>query len=455
MQASTVNVQMKTLMLAFVFFLALSQVVMAQAPGAPAAAASRSGLSLYVKVQLDKSVKLSCLKPGDVTEGSLARDVYSADRKVFAAGSHIRLTVDHLERKRRTASNRWPWVVKVFLPRHETLPSFKNAAISLSDGSESRLQVSVISAGFRTDVQHRAPHHKRDKRASEAATMTSDIAGSSYIPPVPDRSPAYLGPVMSLDAHEEQNEPDGGNPDAASASTGSLVTLPAGTACRILLLKGVSASKSHPGDPIQARLLDPVVLDSHVVLPAGSLFEGSVIKAIPPRWLSRAGSLSMAFTGMTLPDSSRFPVSASLTGVEVNRGSHTKMDAEGGLHGDRPGAAWMLINGGFTAGIAKEVDDGTQLIIEAILSTATDASTAGTARIAGTIVSSILLVTRHGRDVILPNSTEMNITLNRPLTLSGSQPSASAIGERESGAVMPPASQSHEQMCVDRYACLF
>jgi len=120
------------------------------------------------------------------------------------------------------------------------------------------------------------------------------------------------------------------------------------------------------------------------------------------------------------------------------------MDAEGGLHGDRPGAAWMLINGGFTAGIAKEVDDGTQLIIEAILSTATDASTAGTARIAGTIVSSILLVTRHGRDVILPNSTEMNITLNRPLTLSGSQPSASAIGERESGAVMPPALQSHE-----------
>jgi hypothetical protein len=134
--------------------------------------------------------------------------------------------------------------------------------------------------------------------------------------------------------------------------------------------------------------------------------------------LSRAGSLSLTFTSLTLLDGSRLSVSASVTAVEVNRGSRTKIDAEGRLHGDRPGVAWMLINGGVTAGIAKEVDDGTQLVMEAILSGATDASTAGTARIAGTIVSGIFMLTRHGRDVILPNLTEMNITLNRPLTLS-------------------------------------
>jgi hypothetical protein len=74
-----------------------------------------------------------------------------------------------------------------------------------------------------------------------------------------------------------------------------------------------------------------------------------------------------------------------------------------------------------TAGIAKEIDDGTQLILEAILSGATDASTAGTARIAGSIVSGIFMLTRHGRDVVLPNLTEMSITLNRPLTLFSSQ----------------------------------
>jgi hypothetical protein len=79
---------------------------------------------------------------------------------------------------------------------------------------------------------------------------------------------------------------------------------------------------------------------------------------------------------------------------------------------------WMLINGGVAGGIAKEVDDGTQLIVEAIISTATDASTAGTARIAGTIVSAGFMLTRKGHDVVLPNHTEMVITLNRPLTFS-------------------------------------
>jgi hypothetical protein len=183
-------------------------------------------------------------------------------------------------------------------------------------------------------------------------------------------------------------------------------------------LQSVSASKSHAGDPVQARLLEPVALDSHVILPAGSMFEGNVIAATPPRMLSRAGSLSLTFTHLTLPEGNHLPVSASLTAVEVNRGSHTKVDAEGRLHGDRPGAAWMLINSGVTAGIAKEVDDGTQLVMEAILSGATDASTAGTARIAGTVVSGIFMLTRHGRDVILPNLTEMNIVLNRPLPLN-------------------------------------
>jgi hypothetical protein len=395
-----------------VFCFAVSTALNAQAPPQPA---KPDAFPLYVKVQLDKSVKLSSLRPGDVTEGNLARDVYSADRKVFPAGSHVRLTVDHLERQRRIANDHWPWVVRVFTPRHQNFPSFKDAAILAPGHTESLLQVSLISASLRTDV-HAQPARRQNKE--EAATISATTATPSTDSSAhATRSQRVLGPVMSLEAHEEANEPSG-ELEPLSASPVP-VTLPAGTVCRILLLKSVSASKSHPGDVVQARLLEPVVLESHVVVPAGSVFEGSVTKAIAPRMLSRAGSLSLTFTSLTLLDGSRFPVTASLTGVELDRRSHTKIDSEGRLHGDRPGAAWMLINGGVTAGIAKEADDGTQLIMEAILSSATDASTAGTARIAGTIASAIFLVTRHGRDVMLPDLTEMDIILNRPLTISG------------------------------------
>jgi hypothetical protein len=87
------------------------------------------------------------------------------------------------------------------------------------------------------------------------------------------------------------------------------------------------------------------------------------------------------------------------------------------MHGDRPGKLWMLLNAGVTAGIGKEVDDGTQLIIEALASTATDASTAGAARIVSTCVSAIFMLTRHGRDVVLPKYTQLKITFDRPVQI--------------------------------------
>ncbi|HUI43469.1 MAG TPA: hypothetical protein VL523_16010, partial [Terriglobia bacterium] len=86
--------------------------------------------------------------------------------------------------------------------------------------------------------------------------------------------------------------------------------------------------------------------------------------------------------------------------------------------------AWMLINLGVLGGISKVGDDGLQLVIEAVVSTATDASTAGVARIFAASGSGVFMVTRHGRDVALPRFTEVNIMLNRPLRLFERQPAA-------------------------------
>jgi hypothetical protein len=150
------------------------------------------------------------------------------------------------------------------------------------------------------------------------------------------------------------------------------------------------------------------------MLPEGSVFEGKVLKSRASRMLSRSGSIYFTFTSLTIPGGSSSAISASVAGAEISQRSHTVIDPEGRMHGDRPGKVWMLLNGGVTAGISKEVDDGTQLIIEAIVSTATDASTAGTARIASTCVSTIFVLTRHGRDVVLPKYTQLRIIFDRP-----------------------------------------
>jgi hypothetical protein len=377
--------------------------------------------SLYVKVQLNHPLKLSKVRPGDVIEGKLARDVYSADRELFAAGSHVSLVVEHLERRRRIPDDHWPWVVKAFTPRHENYPVFKMATVSGASG-ESLLHVSLVSISRRREVYAQAKKKKSGQTSDEASAVEVSKSGGLYGPT------KLAAPTVVLEASYVEGEKKSSSraeslSSQATESTG-LETLPAGTACKILLMGDVSASKSQPGDSVQARLLEPVLLNSLVVLPAGTLFEGKVVKKTPPRWGSRAGSLYLTFTGVTLPGGNLIPMAASLTGAELDRRSHTKIDAEGQLRGERPGKAWMAINIGVAAGLAKEADDTTQLIIEAIVSTATDASTAGVARIVSTCVSGVFMVSRRGRDVVLPRFTEMNIALDRPLSVTGAAESA-------------------------------
>jgi len=399
---------MKTLTLAaLISALALCPTLRAQSTSP-----TRDEFPLFVKVQLDISVKLSSLKAGESVEGNLTRDVYSPENRVFASGSHIRLTVSRVERKRKTPSEKWPWIAKIFLPHHENFPVFNDAAISMPDGSKSAIQASLLSSNRMKEV--RVPP-ARDRRKKSENTVSIDAnpteTGSEK------NASAPHGPVLYLEAYRTGVEPLESSGWVNAGSSGSSI-VPAGTVCRVLLLEDISASKSHVGDEIHARLLEPILSDSQVVIPAGSVFEGRVMKATRPRIPSRAGSLTIAFDSVRLPEGHRIPVSASLASVHVNAGSPLKMDREGRLHGSRPGAIWFLINGGVAGGIAKEVDDGAQLIVEAIISTATDASTAGTARIAGSVVSAVFMLTRKGHDVVLPNHTEMAITLNRPLTFS-------------------------------------
>ena len=396
-----------------------SVVCRAEEPPASAQNSTSANSSLYVKVQLDRPLKLSKLRTGDRVEGKLARDVYSSDRELFVAGSQVRLAVDHMEKRRRTPNDHWPWVVKVFTLRHEPYPVFKAATISGANG-ESELQVSLISISRRREVSAQAKKKKSGKHGVETGSVEVSKSGGVY------GSGKLVTPMMVLEAFEVEPE-KGASTSTEGADWSSSETLPAGTACKILLLGNVSASQSKAGDVVQARLLEPVLVNSRVILPAGSLFQGRVVRQTPPRWGSRAGSLYLTFTSVTLPGGNLMPIAASLAGVELDRGSRTRIDEEGQLRGERPGKAWMAINIGVSAGLSKEVDDATQLIVEALVSTATDASTAGTARIVSSCISGIYMVTRHGRDVLLPRFTEMNISLDRPLSLTRNAEAATSV----------------------------
>ena len=382
--------------------------------------------ALYLKVQLDERLKTSALRPGDIVNGKLSQPVYSADREVFASGSPVQLTVDKLEKRRREPNDHWPWVIKMFMPRHENFPTFHASSVLGSNGASTPLQVSLVSINRERTVQAQS---KKDARREASTSAVSATDQNSNRKVSTDRIATLLASLP-----ESQTT-------AVPLTLAGPATLESGTHARIILLDTLSAGKSHPGDTFQARIVEPVRANGEVVLPEGTLLDGEVVKSTPPRWLSRAGSLHLKFNKLSVPGAETTPIAATLTGIEINERSHTKVDPEGGLRADRPGKAWLLANLGVTAGLAKVTDDTTQLVIEAIISTATDASTAGSAKIAAACVSGVFMLTRHGRDVVIPQFTEMDVMFDRPVSLAGAETTQQSPATPEKSK---PAAVSYE-----------
>jgi hypothetical protein len=405
------------------FFLAILPVALHGQNATPFAAAADS--FLYMKVQLEPGIKLASLKPGDLVEGKLIRSVYWRDKELLPARSHVRLVVNRLEQRRRAPNDHWPWAINVFAPRHEKYPTFRSAQVLLPDGRRMDLQVSLLS--ITEEVEVRAGSLKKSTKASAGSAKTPDAtvrAASSAHKSASTTKGRHPGFTANLQAFVNTADFAAESGSQASLTSGETMTVPAGTQAKVILMDAVSASGSHAGDTFRARLIEPISVSSTFALPAGSVLEGSVAKAQKPRMMSRSGSLLLSFASLSNPDGTAKRIDASVEGVSLDRRSHTRVGPEGEMQGDRPGAAWTLVNLGVTGGLAKVADDGTQLILEAILSTATDVSTAGTSRIVSACVSGVFMLTRHGRDVVLPKFTEMDITFSRPVVLSAGAPSA-------------------------------
>ncbi len=372
----------------------------------------------FMDVRLDAPVKFSHLNLGDTLQGKLAQDSFSGYHLMAPQGSRIDLTVSRMDRQRSGYNNFWPWPFRYFRPKYEKIPVFDFADVSLPNGKKMRLPVSVV---FGVRQIHATAQGKAKITSGEVTELSS---AKAKLDKEGGNSP---GLNLELVVNAERSEASGGFPKIAADSTSTperlsgIETLQAGTEANLALLSALSASKNRAGDPFKALLVKPLRLNSGEMLPEGTVFEGHVTKSTPPRWLSRAGSLYVTFTRLMLPTEAALPIAASVAGVNAGQRSRMKISSEGGLSGGSPGKARLLIEMGIGAGISKVTDDSYQLIAEALISTATDASTAGSARLVGAAFTGLYLLTRHGRDVTLPRYTTITIRFDR-------SPSASLRG---------------------------
>jgi hypothetical protein len=375
-----------------------------------ASAQTGGGQAQVIWIAMEGRTQLKKTAEGTTLEGKLARNVYWRDTEVFPKGSTVRMVVDHIElRKKGYAVDDRPFLIHVFAPQHDVTVRFRSMNVLMPGGSDVPLRATFVALTQRAQLSAETenPAVKKEKKplAPWILTLQVEPEGTTF-------------PALAAS--------QAGNQSSSPAVCVDPCTLPDGTRMPVALLEGLSASKNRQGQAFRAVLLEPVLVGSTVAIPQGSILQGVLAKRIPPRRLYRPGMLNLLFNRLALPNGTAAMIAASPVAAEVDRGTHMTMDSEGKIHAQSPGTARFLLDFGVTGGISKVTDDTTQLIIEAISSTATDASTAGVGKFAAMGATAIFLLTRHGRDVILPPYTEMDVSLSRAVSLVTNPPATNS-----------------------------
>ncbi|MFZ1053384.1 MAG: hypothetical protein WAN41_22080, partial [Candidatus Sulfotelmatobacter sp.] len=118
---------------------------------------------------------------------------------------------------------------------------------------------------------------------------------------------------------------------AAMAAAQASDPVPAGTALMVKLETTLATFSNKAGDPFQARLTQPVVLNGKTLIPTGTMVEGRVTKVAEPRRISGKPTIGILPEALVLPTGERLFLDASL--VDTNIGSGTDVNQEGEFKG--------------------------------------------------------------------------------------------------------------------------
>jgi hypothetical protein len=110
--------------------------------------------------------------------------------------------------------------------------------------------------------------------------------------------------------------------------------VPAGTPLHLRLTTPVGSYASRAGAPVRAVLIAPVMAGGEMVLPEASTLSGTVksVRRVGLGVWHETASLSLEFSGVTLPDGENFPISARVAQVDNGR---ERVDQDGSIRGVR------------------------------------------------------------------------------------------------------------------------
>jgi hypothetical protein len=315
-----------------------------------------------LKVALNQEVRIR--KVGQPVHGTVVEPVYCFDQLVVPAGSEIvgRISgIDGVSKMKRTTAA----INADFSPPRHVHIEFDELVLAsgrhlpletvVSPASPGVLQFVPANAKQNTSVTGKAKsaasrnaselwqEAKRQWGAAKAQLHAAGkmhrlkrfvVARLPYHPQYMDRGTSFNADLEKpLDFGTEQVQP------GALSVIGS--PPPSGSVVHAWLVTPLNSATTKKGELVEAVISRPLVVSDHLVLPEGSHMRGQVLQVRPARWLSRNGQLRIMFHQVVPPSGVEQTVEASLEGVEVAKGEHLSLDAEGGAQVTTPRTRYL------------------------------------------------------------------------------------------------------------------
>jgi hypothetical protein len=119
---------------------------------------------------------------------------------------------------------------------------------------------------------------------------------------------------------------------ASTIAKPDMIEVPGGTHIPLVLHNAISTRSARPGDPVYFETLFPVMIDGHVVIPAGSYMSGEVTDAKRAGRVKGRAELGIKLTTIILPNSYMVNLNAMPSGA--GSGGGETVNNEGKVIGD-------------------------------------------------------------------------------------------------------------------------
>lgn len=185
-----------------------------------------------------------------------------------------------------------------------------------------------------------------------------------------------------------------------TAQTSSSV--PAGTSLMVKLDTTLATFSNKAGDPFQARLTAPVVVNGQTVIPAGATVDGRVTKVAEPRRISGKPTIAILPETLVMPTGEHLFLDATLVDTDI---PGTDVNQEGEFKGSGHDRRDQMEAGGGTAG---------GMLIGGLIGGPPGIVIGGAV---GAGATGAHWLSKH-RSATLPAGTTLTIELKRPLAMT-------------------------------------